>query len=237
MGTYYIQRILLREKYQGNFQIGLIRKEYIISIVIFVLYGCATGKIDYDPPIFNSPPEPSIIINKNINEVWKELIPALGKRFFVINNLDKETGFINISYNGDPRTFIDCGEITSTVVASGVKKTYKFKAAKAYHEYKAVNPLFNVVTVRRKMKLEGRINIIVEALNLSKTRATAITRYVVTKSWTARDVSGKFFESGSKTIYFNTGQKAKFANIATTCCANGNLEKEILSLLSDSKQL
>ena len=58
----------------------------------------------------------TITVNKSKEEVWKELIPQIGKNFFVINNLDKESGIINISYSGDPERYIDCGEIYSYLI-------------------------------------------------------------------------------------------------------------------------
>ena len=210
-----------------------LQTKLIFTAYIFTLAGCATGKIDYDPPIFNSIVEPSIILNKSRDQVWQELIPQLGKHFFVINNIDKESGLINISYSGDPRTYIDCGQITSQVMDSRGKRSYKFKASQASKTYEAVNPNLEVTIIDRKMHLEGRINLILKSLGPTKTRVTTVARYVVTKTWTARLSTGEYYSSGTKQISFNTGQKEKFQDIATTCCANGNLEKAVLSLIRE----
>ena len=59
------------------------------------------------------------------------MVAGIGDSFFVINNLDKESGFINVSYSGDPCMFVDCGRVNSDVTtAAAGKKTIIFQHAR-----------------------------------------------------------------------------------------------------------
>ena len=73
----------------------------IAVLILTILAGCA-GKFEYTRPTSLPTLNNSVVINKSKDEVWKQIIPMLGKQFFVINNLDKDSGIINISYSGDP---------------------------------------------------------------------------------------------------------------------------------------
>lgn len=154
----------------------------LISLVMLAMAGCAS-EYNYTPPTGTAALNNSIVIDKGKDEVWKEIVPALGKTFFVINNLDKESGLINISYSGDPEKYVDCGRIHSLVSNLAGKRTYNFPASKAHQQYEILNNtgLWNIV---RKMDLDGRMNIIVEELGPKQTKITANARYVLTKSTT-----------------------------------------------------
>jgi len=87
------------------------KKLVLASLSLCVLaFGCA-GRLEYRPPNSIAPQQNSVEINKSKDAVWKIIVPAIGKNFFVINNLDKESGIINISYSGDPERYVDCGYI------------------------------------------------------------------------------------------------------------------------------
>ena len=56
--------------------------------LLFFLMACA-GTQKYSPPVVKSSLKNSVTINMSKAELWKKIGPALGKSFFVINNLDK----------------------------------------------------------------------------------------------------------------------------------------------------
>jgi len=87
----------------------------LFILVTITLSGCVSGKVDYMRPSQQSSLSNSKIINRSRDEVWNSSVPQLGKQFFVINNLDKSSGLINISYSGDPEKYVECGTITSYV--------------------------------------------------------------------------------------------------------------------------
>jgi hypothetical protein len=86
------------------------------------------------------------------------------------------------------------------------------------------------------MALEGRINFILEDLGPSRTRATANTRYVVTRTVQSRRADGRgATPPHSDTIGFNSGQQAEFPPLGgaqpLACRPTGKLETEVLDLV------
>jgi hypothetical protein len=71
-----------------------------ITLVV-VLAGCASATSNYQPPS-TSARNYSKEVNRPKDLVWNDTVAALGQRFFVINNMDKASGLINLSYSGDP---------------------------------------------------------------------------------------------------------------------------------------
>ena len=79
------------------------------------------------------------------------------------------------------------------------------------------------------MSLEGRINIVLEAVGRDRTMLTVNTRYVLSKNHRFSDGS-----SLDESISFNTGGNEKFPDSPTRCYANGVLENEVLAVLTGS---
>ncbi|MBT5371167.1 MAG: hypothetical protein HOL17_05535 [Gammaproteobacteria bacterium] len=201
----------------------------VLVVATLVLGGCA-GKVNYRPPSAVNKTTNTVTVNSPRNEVWKRIIPSLGSSFFVVNNLDKDSGFINVSYSGSPEKYIDCGYIESYVKNARGERNYNFPAATAYKEYETFQNGTQLLFIRRKMNLEGRINIVVQEMDDISTLISVNTKYVVTKSGTIRGVQGGS-HSFSDSISFNTNGSASFPQ-QTTCHATGALEKEVLKALN-----
>lgn len=200
---------------------------------MMILVGCA-GKMDYvRPGVQASAKMNSKVIEKSRESVWNSSVPELSKRFFVINNLDKSSGLINVSYTGDPEKYVDCGRVSSYVKNARGERTYEFAGSKAQQNYEAMVPS-GLFYIDRRMNLEGRINLVFEEVGPARTKVTATTRYVVTKALTVRNMEGRS-QSNSETVSFNSGGSASYpANAdgrATECAASGELELEILSAI------
>lgn len=209
--------------------------QLFVSVVVAAnLTGCA-GSLQYTPPSKAAQPVNSITIARPRDEVWRSSVPEIGKRFFVINNLDKDSGLINVSYTGDPAEYVDCGHIESVVENFAGKRSYEFNGAKADQFYETLAPNTPLTHYRRRMKLEGRVNLIFQATGESETTITANTKYVLTRDQTAQVVPNGLVQSASDTISFNTGQTGSFpgnANGASLeCVATGKLETAILSAI------
>lgn len=205
-----------------------------LLLVGLLLAGCA-GKVDYVRPTAQpNAANNSKVIERPREAVWNSSVPELGKQFFVINNLDKSSGLINVSYNGNPEKYIDCGRVTSYVKNARGERTYDFSGASAQQQYEVMenNGLFNV---NRRMSLEGRVNLIFEEVTPNQTRVTANTRYVVQRQFTITAAANNIPRSGSDSISFNSGSSGAFAPAkngqATECVATGALEREILSAI------
>lgn len=202
--------------------------------VIALVSGCA-GRLDYVRP--TAPTSPSTnykIIDKPREAVWNASVPELGKQFFVINNLDKSSGFINISYGGDPEKYIDCGRVISYVKNARGERTYDFAGAKAQQSYEVMNGN-GLFFIERRMSLEGRVNLVFEELGANQTKVTVNTRYVVQRQQTTHNTVNNFPQSASDSISFNSGGSSSFAahadGRATECVATGSLELEVLSAI------
>lgn len=204
------------------------------AVAVF-LTGCA-GKLSYSRP--NSQVAPAAntkLVERDKDSVWNSSIPELGKQFFVINNLDKSSGLMNISYSGDPERYIDCGRVTSYVKNARGERTYEFAGAKAQQSYEVMNPSVGLFAIDRRMSLEGRVNLIFEEVSPTSTRVTANTRYVVERKIVARNLANGIPQSAAESVSFNSGKGAFFPENSrgqpTECVSTGALEKEILSAI------
>jgi hypothetical protein len=206
--------------------------------VVMLLGGCASGTINYSPPASDYKAQNSIEIAKPREEVWKGAVPAIGREFFVINNLDQSSGLMNLSYTGDPEKYIDCGIVSTTV--TNVKGTfvYNFAGAAAQTYYETFTNM-TWAQINRRVSLEGRVNIIFEALSPERTRVTANTRYVVQREQNirAQGMQGQGVGTVRHSISFGSNQSASFpmntaAGSAVECRANGKLETDLLRLIS-----
>jgi hypothetical protein len=208
---------------------------YLFFIVVLstILTACA-GKVSYIRPSWTSAVGHNVkMIDKPRDAVWAASVPALSKQFFVINNLDKASGLISLSYSGDPEKYTDCGRIESFVKNARGERTYNFAGAKAQQNYEILSPGGELYILDRRMSLEGRINLIFEEISPTMTRVTANTRYVVTKTQSVRAAGGGFPQNSSDSISFNSGGSAPFPSNKegqySECTAKGVLEQEILS--------
>ena len=81
------------------------------------------------------------------------------------------------------------------------------------------------------MKLEGRVNVIFEAVGPESTRVTTATRYVVTRTVGTSNSPA----SHSDTVGFNGNEKGSFPTLGTNapleCVATGQLEDTILAVI------
>lgn len=192
------------------------------------LGGCA-GKVDYVKPTAKpSAGANSKTINRSRDAVWNSSVPELGKQFFVINNLDKASGLMNISYSGSPEKYIDCGVITSYVKNVRGERTYTFPGASPQQNYEVMTKEALLV-VDRRMALEGRVNLIFEEIGANQTKVTANTRYVITKTAAVHNVQGHLLNRQTDTISFNSGGTAAFPGQSSECTSTGTLEADILS--------
>lgn len=205
----------------------------LLPLVTLSLVAGCSGKLEYVRPTANvSATQNSVVIEKSREVVWNAAVPKLGKQFFVINNLDKSSGLINVSYTGDPEQYIDCGRIVSFVQNAAGTRTYDFPASKAQQSYEVLDPGVGLFQIDRRMALDGRVNLIFEELSPSQTRVTANTRYIVSRQTSALNANGAS-TSFADTISFNSGTSASFPSnrkgVSVECTPTGKLESDILS--------
>ena len=207
-------------------------KRFSGLVLVVVLAGCA-GHVDYVRPTSPQGMTNEKIVDKSREAVWNASVPQLGKQFFVINNLDKSSGLINVSYSGDPERYVDCGRITSYVKNARGERTYDFPGSRAQQTYEIMNGQ-GLFQVDRRMSVEGRVNLVFEEISPTQTKITANARYVVARDFTFRNMNNQQ-QSRRDSISFNAGSSAAFPadadGRATECVSTGELEREILSVI------
>ena len=210
------------------------RSAWLVAGGAILLQGCVTAH-QYQPPYAPPPANNVKLIDRPRDAVWASTIPAIGSQFFVINNIDKASGLMNISYTGDPQQYVDCGYVTvKTEGASGPDMNLTFPAAKGSVTYQHLQ-VMDRWQVRRNLTLDGRVNLIFEETSPTQTRVTANTRYVLNRSVNAT-AAGKYPQSFSDQISFSSGQSGAFEprssdSQRTTCIPTGAMERAVLDLV------
>jgi hypothetical protein len=180
------------------------------------------------------------------------MVGRLATGFFVINNIDKASRIINVSYSTDsPRQYVDCGRSLRTFTFKGENKTYDYAVADSsdYQVAGTWGPLNNLPVIAglsRSTSLEGRINIYA-APSSTSTKVSVNTKYILhintrgvrTNYNAAGGVVGQFqIPPESSDISFTTSEPGtkNFGAPGTpqllTCESNGRLERELLSKAS-----
>jgi hypothetical protein len=181
-----------------------------------------------------------------MDEVWDSLVKELSKSFFVINNIEKESRIINVSfYTDSPEDYIDCGTTSRSWSGTKNKGNINYNSAEdsryfVMYKWGAYNHLPAEALVHRKTSLEGRINIYV-APSGNGTLTTVNSRYIFNCDWT---VNGYYYnafgtlvnssvDKGDYSNTFNTNRPntVNVGKETSTCCSNGKLEQEILGFI------
>ena len=218
-----------------------------------LLGGCATaGRSDY---AYSSPSTRLVqssegVINEPFDTVWDRLVGRLATGFFIINNIDKASRLINVSYSSDsPGDFVDCGSTTRGFSFKNESRTFTYRVAdsSAYKYAGKWGPLNNlpvVAEVSRQTSVEGRINLYVAPVSASATRVTANVKYVfqvatagVATSYNAFGgvVSNEPIPRSTEEISFSTSEPgskvwgAPTNTVRITCESTGQLEKSLLA--------
>ncbi len=208
-----------------------------VSLAV-LLAGCASTQVAVKDPSAPVSDNKTKEIARPKDAVWNDAVAKLGQRFFVINNIDKSSGLINISYSGNPEEYVDCGTVTVTTKGpGGGSYTFKGAAAEATYSIPVPIPPYNIPAnspARRQMSLEGRVNLIFEELAPQRTRVTAATRYILTRK--IESMGPAMFPSASDTISFNANQSSSFPagrdGEALKCVSTGALEDSILNAIN-----
>lgn len=223
------------------------------SLVMSVfLTGCATQGVSTfkysDSPQVQVKNE--VVVSKPYSQVWDSLVKEFSKSFYVINNIDKESRIINLSFSSSsPAEYVDCGKTHRTYTQGEKVEVFDYEVAGSAQFKVAANsqpqPAFSYYyMIRREPSLEGRSNIYIapEENNPNNTTITVNTRYIITTKIKAegfaQHVNGNVFSQGrvpdeTTTVSFNTNQIGQIEignGEKLTCFTKGKLEKEILEM-------
>lgn len=129
-----------------------------------MLSGCVSAA--YAPPTAKYKPQKIFYINKKFDEAYKELVSVLASTFFSIDNFEKDSGLITLSFvaAGDISEYIDCGSwnYENTLLTPPIVFEGKYEDFLVQH---------------RGAKLQGRMNIVMKP-DGDKTTLIINSRYV-----------------------------------------------------------
>ena len=200
----------------------------LLCFMVLTSTGCMSYNYLYSPPKPMKKIENTIVVNESKDKVWNKLIRGIGSNFFVINNMDKQSGFINASYSGDPEKYVEGGELHYQFSNMRGERKYDFPATRAVAQFETmING--TLCTLTRKMDLEGRMNIILSEVDSTHTSVSVNARYILTMSVTGTDVLGHILQPSQQTITFNTGQSGNSAG-GGEYYSNGKFEFAIMDL-------
>ncbi len=104
-------------------------KKFLLSFALLMLLSsCAVEKKKltenvgkYVPPnIGDTNFKNSVITNKDFNETWTSVIDFVNDSFFKIENVDKDSGLLTLSFgSNEAENFIDCGDFEYTLFFTG----------------------------------------------------------------------------------------------------------------------
>jgi len=226
---------------------------FTLSIYILILTGCATtgsSSSSYTAPVIKEI-ENERLVYESFDVIWDRIVAKLSSSYFVINNIDKESRLINLSFSSDsPENYINCGKNFRTFSFRDNKETYKYQVAgnsfyKIAGKWGPYKNLPFVWEVTRETSLEGRINVYLAPLEKNTTRFVTNVRYIISSNVNgiAYDYNGfgvlqnkQKIPELNKSISFNTGSvgSKNFGNatnpLIVKCQSTGVLENELLTL-------
>lgn len=199
-----------------------------LFIVPFLLVSCGGfSTAIYTPPAENHPIDKySKVINKPFDTVWGDLISYLGKTHFGIENLEKESGLLILSFgSANPEQFVT-GGLIHIDRPTGIN-SFDFKGD--YVRY---------CKYQHNGTLNARMNIVVRRLSDTTTSVRVNARYVFTVDfYTQLPQINKY----SHSWIFNTGEcsekllpeylRVPGTSETRTICPTYAAEEEILEAL------
>ena len=204
-------------------------KLLLTGCMALVLTGCATS-LEYEQPkdydITNT-----ATVQKPFNQTWKKLLTSLGSEFFVINNIEKDSGIINVSFSSDkPENYIDCGITTRTY--SGIQGTEVFTYSTAGSGKYTTYQYPHTIHVKRTSSLEGRMNILLTPQGSSATNVTVNSKYILSIKQRGTLNNGHVI-TGDFTVDLTSKKPAVIEDEmgGWTCKATGLLEKQVLDFV------
>ena len=184
------------------------------------------------------------VVRLPFSDTWDLLIGQLAKSFFVINNVEKVSRLINVSFSTNkPEEYIDCGTTERTFQYAKESQTYTYPVArsnsfKVAGKWGSMQHLPTIAYIDRKTSLEGRINVYVAPKD-NDTIVTVNIRYIFTVRVSGQQemlsAVGKVVQRISvpeviSSVSFNTGQIGSQEPSLVKCRSTGKLEAEILAM-------
>lgn len=201
----------------------------IISVLLIagLLTGCISSTVDYKKPQMQSINNTKFI-KSDFDKAWDILVRNLSSDFFVINNIDKSSRLINVSFSTNtPSSFVDCGMTSRTFSNARGTQNYNYQTSDSINYSIAVG--INAFNIQKVSKLDGVLNIYI-APESQGSVVTVNGKYVLNNEFKGVSFDGQQRDSLSKSFSFST--KSPYSEQDITCVSNGKLEKKILDMVN-----
>ena len=206
-------------------------KRIIFLVCVISVSGCATSSLQFiEPENVGSKSEKTV--SKDFETAWSNMVSGLSREFFVINNIEKDSGIINVSYSADdPSQFIDCGSaevVTNSdeiVVDMSKENNYPWAYQDGVYQF--------VGRVENNPSVSGRANIYMAESGGNQTSINVNARYVVKLNHTLFNNVGGQINRLEETATFETGSYGSISDSDIVCTNTGELESRILNLVSE----
>lgn len=205
------------------------KKNIVLIIPLLLIYGCGTtSNINYVEPKVISP-QTNITLAATKDTIWPKLVKNLSSNFFVINNLEKDSGLINVSFSSStPEDYMTCGKSTRYFKNLRGENTYVYDPIETT-SYSTTSGNF-AYNVRRTSNLDGRANIYVSDTG-PETDVSVNVIYNANVTVNAYDfITGNFLQR--ETYNFTPSSKSPYMNGEVTCVTNGSIERKLLELVN-----
>ena len=155
---------------------------FLALVMVMALgVGCSVVKID---STVTPPSEHAVVNSRTFNapydKVWKATITSIGESFFVLENIEKDSGILSLSFSvKKPNDYIDCGSISESGNLNLREKYSNFFLGAETPVKRFVEFNGQAVPCYREIFLSGKSNIIVERTGKNSTNVKVNTRYIV----------------------------------------------------------
>ena len=211
---------------------GKIFKAYSVRLGVAFLAtavtGCATSTQEWTPPTKTEITNERLI-ESPFGETWDRLVHNISMDFFVINNIEKSSRIINVSFSTPkPSQFLDCGFTTRIFKSGGSTETTYYASANSA-DFRLPNDTLYPTRMHRRTELEGRANIYV-APKETKTIVAVNAKYILTVKQTYdRFYNFQWHTSSLPDVNKITQTAVPSSGDDWYCVSTGVLEERLLS--------
>ena len=203
------------------------------AVAAFMFAGCASSKYEYTPP----KKQQHQIFEKQANipyeKAWSNIVANLSKDLFVVNNMDKNSGFINADFSVEnPSQYVDCG------VWQGHFKNLRGSAS-YYHlgadsrNVTRDDPYLGGVNTMIETSLSGKINILLQRVGNNQSKMSVNIKYVLMGH--QKDLPFGYIISQNQdwNVNFSSNSAGRSSGGGQTqCISKGIIEKQILNYIN-----
>lgn len=221
----------------------------IIFFLLAVLGGCAAPRAieDYSHiPAGDYQIDKTTNVNLAFDSAWDRAVQSLSSTFYTINNIEKNSRIINVSFRlNDPTKYIDCGISNRAITYKKKPREFQYETAGStnYEYLWYTSQRYHIWTVaNRNSSVSGVANIYFNPLSENQTSITVNINYLLKtklsgKHYSYRNSGEYLFDSNfSDTIEteITTNTPSQFGgnDPDTICKSKQVLEEQLLSILT-----